>query len=113
MSTFHDFLVEHAKFPFPSLDGRLSSGTTDISIPEVELLEKEWKAKLAVRDDNLVQKLCHALENILGDAPLAEGAKNYLLGSFSPRNQFYERGGEDQDWSTNTSEVHVSVYGCS
>jgi hypothetical protein len=113
MSTLHDLLVEHAKFPFPPLDERLSSNTTDISKFDVDLLEIEWKAKLAVRDDTLVQKLCNALEDILRDASLAEGAENYLLASFSPRIQFDERGAEDQDWSTNSSEVHVSVSGCS
>ncbi len=111
MSTLHDFLVEHAKFPFPPLDEHLSSNTTDISTFDVDLLETEWKAKLAVRDDTLVQKLCDALENILGDAPLAKRAKKYLLASFSPRIQFDELGGEDRDWSTNPSEVHVSVSG--
>jgi hypothetical protein len=113
MSKLHDFLVEHAKFPFPPLDGHLSSSTTDISTLDVDLLETEWKAKLAVRDDTLVQKLCHALEDILGDAPLVEGAENYLLASFSPRIQFDELGGEDRDWSTNFSEARVSVSGCS
>jgi hypothetical protein len=113
MSNLHNFLVERAKFPFPPLDDHLSASTTDISTLDVDLLETEWKAKLAVRDDTLVQKLCHALEDILGDAPLAEVAENYLLASFLPRIQFDELGGEDSDWSTNSSEVRVSVSGCS
>ena len=113
MLKLHDFLVEHAKFPFPPLNGDLSSSTTDISALDVDLLAIEWKAKLAVRDDTLVQKLCGALEDILGDAPLAEHAENYLLATFSPRIQFDELGGEDRDWSTNSSETHVSVSGCS
>ena len=113
MSKLHDFLVEHAKFPFPPHSGKLSSGSTDISTLDVDLLETEWKAKLAVRDDTLVQKLCRALEDILGDAPLAEGAENYLLASFSPRIQVDELGREDRDWSSNSSEPHVSVSGCS
>jgi hypothetical protein len=113
MLKLHDFLVEHAKFPFPALHECLSSSTTDISTLDVDFLETEWKAKLAVRDNTLVQKLCDALEGILGDAPLAEGAEDYLLGSFSPRIQFDERGGEDGDWSTNSSEAHVSFFGCS
>jgi hypothetical protein len=67
MSKLHDFLVEHAKFPFPHL-GELQSGdTTDISELEVTLLESEWKAKQAVPDDALVQKLCHTLKDILGE----------------------------------------------
>ena len=112
-SNLHDFLVERAKFPFPPLDNHLSTSTTDISVLEVDLLEPEWKAKLAVRDDTLVQKLCRALKDIFGDTPLAEGAENHLLATFSPRIQVNERGSEDRDWSTNTSEVHVSVSGCS
>jgi len=113
MSKLHDFLVEHAKFPFPTLNEKLSASTTDISALEVELLEIEWKAKLAVRDDTLVQKCCNTLEGILGDAPLAEGAEDFLLESFSPRIQFNKRGGEDKDWSTNPNEASVSVSGCS
>jgi hypothetical protein len=113
MSKLHDFLVERAKFPFPPLNEHLSSSTSDISALDVGLLEIEWKAKLAVRDDNLVQKLCKTLQDILGDAPLAEDAENYLLATFSPRIQSDERGREDEDWSTNPSEAQVSVSGCS
>jgi hypothetical protein len=113
MSTLHDFLVEHAKFPFPPLSEDLSSSTTDISTLEVNLLEIEWKAKLAVRDDTLVQKLCDTLQDIFEDAPLTESGKDYLLASFLPRIQIDERGGEDEDLSNNPSEAHVSVSGCS
>jgi hypothetical protein len=113
MSKLHDFLVEHAKFPFPALDERLSSGTTDISSLDVNLLEKDWKAKIAVRDNTLVQKLCDTLERILGDAPLAERVKDYLLTSFSPKIQFDECDGEDEDWSTNSNKADVSVFECS
>ncbi|KAI0291556.1 hypothetical protein BC826DRAFT_1022434 [Russula brevipes] len=107
MSRLHDFLVEHAKFPFPPLDERLSTSTTDISTFEVGLLEKEWKAKLAVRDDSLIQNLCGALEQILGpgDAPLTDAVKSYLLASFSPNIQFDELGWEDEDWSSNPNEA--------
>ena len=76
MSKLHDFLVQHAKFPPPPVDTSVSSGITDISQFEVGLLETEWKAKVAVRDNLLVHKLCNALECILGDAPLEEGAEN-------------------------------------
>jgi hypothetical protein len=113
MSKLHDFLVEHAKFPCPPLDEHLSSSNTDISTLDVDSLETEWKAKLAVRDDTLVQKLCDALKDILGNTPLAECAENDLLVHFSHRIQFDERGGEDRDSSTNSSETHVSVSGCS
>jgi hypothetical protein len=113
MSKLYDFLVEHAKFPFPPLNANLSSGSPDISAVDVNLLEMEWKAERAVRDGTLVQKLCDALENILGDAPLADDAEKYLLASFSPRIQVDERGREHSDWSTNPNEAHVSVSGCS
>ena len=58
MSKLHDLLVEHAKFPFPPLFEHLSLSTTDVSTFDVDLLETEWKAKLAVRDDAFVQNLC-------------------------------------------------------
>jgi len=55
MVKFHDFLVEHAKFPFPLPDLTGHVDTTDISELEVGLLAREWKAKLVVRDDTLAQ----------------------------------------------------------
>jgi hypothetical protein len=105
----HDFFVEHAKFPFPPPDEYRSAGTTDISQFEVASLKREWKAGHAVRDDTLVQKLCQALKDILGDTPLAAGAENYLLASFSPQLQVDERGGEDRTWATNLSEAQVGI----
>ncbi|KAF8227898.1 hypothetical protein L208DRAFT_1067652, partial [Tricholoma matsutake] len=101
----HDFLVEHTKFPFPPPNEDRTAGTTDISKFEVALLEREWKAGHAMRDDALVQKLCQTLKDILGDAPLAAGAENYLLASFSPQLQVDERGREDRTWATNPSEA--------
>ena len=109
MSNLHDFLVEHAKFPFPQPEEDQSAGTTDVSHIEVALLEREWKANHAVRDNNLVQKLCTTLENILGDTLLAADAKNQLLARFSPGIQFSARGREDLDWRENSSESRVSV----
>ena len=41
MSKLHDFVVEHAKFPFPPPDEGRSVGTTDISELNVNLLETE------------------------------------------------------------------------
>ena len=109
MSDIHDFLVEHAKFPFPQLNEGLSAGTTDISLIEVALLENEWKAKHAVRDDTLVQKLCNTLEDILGDTLLEADDENALLSKFSPRIQFEWHGLVVSDWIMNPSESHVSV----
>lgn len=91
----HDFLVEHAKFPFPHPDELQTADTTDISEFEAGLLEREWKATHTVRDETLVQKLCHSLENILGDTPIAAGSEKYLLASFSPLLQVDEFGRED------------------
>ena len=107
----HDFLVEHAKFPFPlptSNEDR-TVGITDISQLEVGLLEREWKAGHAVRDDTLVQKLCQTLKDILGDTPLAADAENYFLVSFSPLLQVDERGRENLEWNKNPSEVQVGI----
>ena len=109
MSNLHNFLVEHAKFPFPQPNEGPSAGTTDISLIEVPLLEREWRANHAVRDNTLVQKLCSTLENILGDTLLAVDAENQLLSRFSPRIQFGVLGRQDLDWTTNPSECHVSV----
>ena len=105
----HDFLLEHAMFPFPHPNEDRTAGITDVSQFEVGMLEKEWKAVHAVRDDTLVQKLCQALEDILGATPLEAGAENYLLASFSPQLQVDERGRENEEWDMNPSEVQVSI----
>ena len=110
MSNLYDFLVEHAMFPFPqpSENEGPSADTTDISLVEVPLLERAWKANHAVRDNTLVQKLCSTLKNILGDTLLAADAENQLLSLFSPRMQLNRQGQEKSDWSRNPSESHVS-----
>jgi hypothetical protein len=105
----HDFLVEHAKFPFPSPDEDRTAGTTDISQFEVGLLKREWRAGHAVRDNTLIQKLCQALKDIIGDTPLAAGAVNYLLASFSPQLQVDERGIENEEWDMNPSEAQAGI----
>jgi hypothetical protein len=108
MSELHDFLVEHAKFPFPHPTEDRSANTADVSVFEVGVLEREWKAKHAVRDDTLVQKLCHSLKNILSDSLLEAGAEKYLLASFSPQLQFDERGATSPEWSRNPNKAQVS-----
>ena len=105
----HDFLVENAKFPFPHPDEDGSVDTTDVSQFELGMLEREWKAGHAVRDDTLVQNLCQTLRDILGDTLLADGAEKYLLASFSPQLRFDEDGIEDKGWEKNPSEVKVSI----
>jgi hypothetical protein len=108
MSKWHNFLVEYAKFPFPLPDESRTVGTTDLSDIEVGLLETEWKAKYAVRDDALIQKLCNTLKNILGDTPLTDDPKDFLLNSFGPNLLVDQRGRADRNWHTNLSEAHVS-----
>ncbi|KAK2459466.1 hypothetical protein APHAL10511_008526, partial [Amanita phalloides] len=105
----HDFLVEHATFPSPQPNEGLSVSSTDISKIEVPLLEREWKANHAVRDNTLVQKLCNTLENILGDTLLAADVENQLLSRFSPRIQLGPLGREVSDWRANPSEWHSWV----
>ncbi|KAI9464522.1 hypothetical protein BJY52DRAFT_1145192 [Lactarius psammicola] len=107
MTTWREFLVEHAKFPFPRLVEDRSVDITDISNLEVGLLAREWKAQYAVRDETLVQKLCQTLENILGDTVLPDDFEDLLLSMFGRRLQFFHCGTrevEDRDWSSNGSE---------
>ena len=108
MKKLHDFLVEHAKFPFPQPDEDQSVGVTDISQFEVALLESKWKAKHAVRDNTLVQKLCQALKDILGNTHITAATEKNLLASFSPRLQVDEFG-TDEEWYTNPSEAQASI----
>jgi hypothetical protein len=105
----HDFLVEYAMFPFPHLNEDRTTDTTDVSQFEVGMLEREWKAGRAVRDDTLAQKLCNALEDILGDIPLAAGHENYLLATFLPQLQVDELGRVNNAWNKNPNEVKVSI----
>lgn len=98
-------------FPFPTPDETKSVGSTDITEIEAGLLKIEWKAKHAVRDDTLVQKLCDALQDILKDKYLPADAEKYLLASFSPKLQVNEYTGTrmfKRDWLTNRNEAHVS-----
>jgi hypothetical protein len=111
MPNLHDFLVKHAKFPFPHADEHRSVDTTDSDISEFEvgLLEREWKANHAVRDNDLVTKLCRTFQDILEETPLSPEVESYLRRSFTPMLHFDELGAEDQDWSTNPNEAHVSL----
>ena len=111
MVNFHDFLVEHAKFPFPPPDELRPYDTTDVSEFEVGLLKREWKAKSAVRDDALVRKLCDGLKNILGDTALPAGAEEDLLADFSPRLEF-DKYGKNQEWLWNPTEAQAGFKMC-
>jgi hypothetical protein len=112
MTTWRDFLVEHAKFPFPHPVENGTVSTTDVSVLDVGLLEREWKAQYAVRDETLAQKLCHTLDYILGDTLLSDESEGLLLSNFGRRLQFRAYSGrelEDTDWSMNESEVTVRI----
>ncbi|KAF8704494.1 hypothetical protein AX14_013942 [Amanita brunnescens Koide BX004] len=107
MSNLHDSLVEHATFPFPQPNEDLSTSSADISPLEVPLLEEEWKAKHAVRDDTLVQKLCNTLKNILGGTSLTVDTENQFLSVFSPRIQQVGPFGQQRPlWRVNPNEGH-------
>jgi hypothetical protein len=108
MANFHEFLVEHAKFPFPLPDKLEPPSPTNISSFEIGILEREWKATHALRDDSLLQNLCDSLQDILGDTVLEADARDYLLGCFSPRLQSLFPDQVDQDWLSNPNEAHVS-----
>ncbi|KAH9004927.1 hypothetical protein EDB86DRAFT_2796383 [Lactarius hatsudake] len=118
MTTWRKFLVEHAKFPFPLPVENRSVNTTDISPKDVVNIAEEWKAKYAVPDETLVQKLCTALDNILGDTVLPDGPRNDLLQTFGRHVEFNRIGGKDirrLRWSVNDSEVrsqYLLSHGC-
>ncbi len=112
MTTWREFLVKHAKFPFPQPVEDRSFDITDISNLEVGLLAREWRAQYAVRDETLVQKLCQSLENTLGDTLLPDDSEDQFLSLFGRRLQFRTFGMrevEDRDWSTNGSERQVRI----
>ena len=109
MTEFHDFLVEHAMFPFPLPNELQTADITDVSDLEVGLLEREWKAKYAVRDDDLIRKLCDGLKNILGDTVLSAGSEKNLLTVFSPQLEF-NKFGVNKQWSKNPGEARVSFH---
>jgi hypothetical protein len=76
MSTFHDFLQEHAKFPFPHPDEDKSiDATTDISKIEAGLLEKQWKAS----------RLCETIPLFISFALLSTGSLVRLLYQREPK----------------------------
>ena len=96
-------------FPFPQPNEDRSAGTTtNVSQLEVGMLEREWNAGHAVRDDTLVQKLCQALKDILGPTPLEADAEHYLLARLSPLLQADELGIVNEEWDMNPS-ARVSI----
>ena len=111
---FHDFLVEHAKFPFPDCPIGASTSSTDstpsrLSKVELGCLDAKWKALHAVRDNNLTNKLCDSLRTTLGEMTVTEESRNFLLRWFLPTLSVDEQGMEEEEWLENSSEAQVSV----
>jgi hypothetical protein len=107
MTTWHQFLVESAKSPFPRLDESQSEtlGTTRVSTIEEQRIEPSWKATHAVRDQNLVRKLCDTLEDILADDIFPESHRVPLIYSFAP----WLSTKAPMTWWENASEAKVSL----
>ena len=109
MSNFHNFLVEHALFPFPEPKQTRFIASTDLFALKIARLNLNWKAKYAVKDNMLVHKHCKALQDILGDHELSAASKDYLFGSFSPPLGVELDSGMIQlDWEVNANEAQVS-----
>jgi hypothetical protein len=110
MTTWREFLLEHAKFPFPKTTGRSSGSSADINPLQIGSIPQNWKAKYAVPDVTLVQKLSQTLDEILGNTPI-EGPTDYVLSVFGRRLKFFPAvdGVETRNtrWSKNRDKVHV------
>ena len=107
---FHEFLVKHAKFPFPQFPDcptSASASYTRLSEVDVGLLDSQWKACHAVRDNDLANKLCGSLKTTLGEMTVTEDSRNVLLRWFLPALLGGRR--VDQDWLENSSEAQVSI----
>jgi hypothetical protein len=99
-------------FAFPVPDESQSVGSTNTSPLEVGTLREAWKAKRAVRDTTLVQRLCDTLQNILGDLVLPADYKDSLLEAFSPQLEINGRFGIRRNWLRNPNEAHVRIFHC-
>lgn len=112
MTTWQDFLLEHAKFPFPPIPNTGEDAPvslTDISRLEIGNLNQRWKAKYAMQDATLVDKLCQALDMILGDTAIV-GPQDWLLSLFGRCLEFVSYGSGEMAlsmWSQNTNEAEV------
>jgi nitrate/nitrite-specific signal transduction histidine kinase len=109
VTTFNDFLTQHAKFAYPTTTGTptepstKSVHTANITLKDVRLLEPQWKASHAVRDPDLVHKLCSCLRTVLGSKLLDDQQQQRLLAHFSPEVEF-----ERSLWQQNGDESDVS-----
>jgi hypothetical protein len=110
LTLFHEFLVEHAMFPFPETEIGGTVTLTDISELEVGLIHHDWRARYAVPDNNLAKKLCDTLKTILGETPLTESSKPFLLRCFLPGLLVNGYSGRPNGtWLRNPSEAQVSA----
>ncbi|KAF8272453.1 hypothetical protein EI94DRAFT_1769734 [Lactarius quietus] len=112
-TTRRNFLVEHAKFPFPDMIETGTASSADISEVEVGLLTQEWKAEYAMPDETLVQKLCQVLDDTLGDALVPEDSEEQLLSLFGRRLEFRIVNGQerrDTRWNMNDNEAHLIFF---
>jgi hypothetical protein len=110
MVKWRDFLVEHAKFPFPETDENGAVNTTDISPYDVGLLEPQWKAEHAVRDSMLVQKLCRTLEDVVGEADVPNEREERLLRRFDDGGELTNSGRWSETKNDRESHVRVLVF---
>ena len=106
METWKSFLLQHAKFPYPLAEENHSIYITATSVLEAGRLDLRWKAKYAIRDADLIQKLCNTLDTIVGDKTLPGASCQHLLGNFSPEL-------DDSEWHSNPNEYKVSTHQCS
>ncbi|KAH9017321.1 hypothetical protein EDB85DRAFT_2096490 [Lactarius pseudohatsudake] len=108
MTTWREFLLEHAKFPFPDPVENRTVGTTDIFLEEVGVIAPEWRANYAVPDKTLVEHLCQTLDNILEDTVFPDDSQSDLLSKFGRHLQFSRFGTreiEETMWSMNKNET--------
>lgn len=87
MTKWQDFLLEHAKFPFPNTSESTCASSADLSRLDIGRLNEKWRAKYAMQDATLLNTLCEILEKILGDTPI-RGTEDTLLSMFGRRLQF-------------------------
>ena len=69
-------ILLNARFPSPPMETEGPPSTEpDVSQPEMLSVEDAWKAHRAVRDEDLTNKLCNALSQILGQTSSGSLAK--------------------------------------
>ena len=75
-----------------------------------DILDNQWKARHAVHDNDLADKLCDSLRTTLGHAPVIELSRRCMLGWLLPRILHVGGGRVDRDWTNiNRNQAHVSV----